>query len=154
MATNNLLQHLPMLGNATPFTDLNESNRRQVETFIASEAIAVNQAVCFDMAKADDAEKVVFVKVANTTAATACCIGVAREAAAIGTRVDVVISGITEFIASGAVTAGDSLSVSTTGAETGRLRTYTAAYTQPIVAYAVDTTGAGNVGTAVFYKRF
>jgi len=152
MATNTLLQRLPTPGES--FTDLNESNRRQVETFIASEAILANQAVCFDMAKANDAEKVVFVKVANTTAATACCIGIAREAAAIGARVEVVISGITEFISSGGATAGDSLSVSTTGAETGRLRTYVATYLQPIVAYAVDTVGAGNTGTAIFYKRF
>jgi hypothetical protein len=152
MATNTLLQRLPTPGEA--FTDLNESNRRQIETFIAGEAIAINQAVCFDMSKANDAEKVVFVKVANTTAATSCCIGIAREAAAANARVDVIIGGITEFVASGSVTAGDSLSVSTAGAETGRLRTYTASYTQPIVAYAVDSATTGQTRTAVFYKRF
>lgn len=150
MATNNLLQRLPMVDDIA-FTELDESNRRQVETFIASEAIPANSAVCFDMAKSNAAEKVLYVKKATNAPALSCCIGTAVAATASGARVEVVISGIAQFIANGGITAGDSLAVSTVA---GSLRTYVASYTQPIVGYAVADVADTNTGYAVIYKRF
>ena len=98
MATNDLLQHLPMLGNATPFTDVSESNRRQVETFLSTGNIAIGDWVQLDNNKTGP-ERVIYVASSGNQAnGNSLVCGVALDAATTGieSRVRVVVAGYVE----------------------------------------------------------
>jgi len=147
MATNDLLQRLPTVGET--FTTLNDSNRRQIETFIAADAINQYDAVSFDLANATDAMKVTLVRRGMITADANCCIGIAQKTVAAGERVDVVTCGITEANVEAATVAGDRLYMNTVG----QLAVYAAAITLPIVAHACEADTA-NIATVIFLKQF
>jgi hypothetical protein len=94
MATSTLLQRLPAKGGLT-FTDVAESHRRQVETFLAADTdIEAGDWVMFDVSKTGP-EAVIFVDRAAIVAnGNALVVGVALEASsAIGQRIKVVVSG-------------------------------------------------------------
>jgi len=105
MATSTLIQFLAE-GSAG-----DTSNRRQVETFLASGTIAAGDWVQFDSAKSG-ADALLFVKEAATvgTKGNAAAFGVALEGAAAGEQVRAVVAG---FVASasvaGATVAGSAL---------------------------------------------
>ena len=80
MATNTLLQSLNDSANQAT---IDSSNRRQVETYLASAAIAAGDAVCFDASKTNASDKALYVLKASTNAQTSkCFVGIALEAAA------------------------------------------------------------------------
>ena len=70
MATNTLLQSL---NDSTNQATAGSSNRRQVETFIASAAIDQGDAVSLDASKTDDSDKALYVLKVDTDAATSKC---------------------------------------------------------------------------------
>lgn len=102
MATQNLIQYLEteqysaLPGVANVAVGISAMNRRQVETFIASEAIAANDLVSLDLSKTNDGDKGIFiVKADSGTATDSCAVGFAlNEATAAGEKVDVTIAGI------------------------------------------------------------
>ena len=144
MATNTLIQSL----NPGAYNDV--SNRRQQETFLATEAIAVGQAVAFDFAKTDDADKMLYVRKASTNADERHFVGIALSAASAGEKVNVVISGIvTGTVAAG--TAADTC-VSIGGTE-GELVTYVNTSVNPIVARTVGAE-AGGKALMVVIRQF
>jgi hypothetical protein len=99
MATNTTLQYLESTGEdafgASASLGANVSNRRQVETFIASAAIAAGDAVAFDLSQTDDNLRSLRVLKADTGATTSkCFVGIAlNPAAAEGDRVNVCLAG-------------------------------------------------------------
>tara|TARA_R110000824_G_scaffold62094_5_gene164655 strand:- start:19602 stop:20072 length:471 start_codon:yes stop_codon:yes gene_type:complete len=103
MATNNLLQRLPMKDDVT-FTDVAESNRRQVETFISNNAIAAGNWVQFDNSKTGP-NQVIYVGDAGTAAnGNGLVVGVALHATtAADQRLEVCVGG---YCASAAVATG------------------------------------------------
>ena len=118
MATSTLLQYLePTDGDGVALVG-DPSNRRQVERFIATTAVAEGDAVSFDTSKTADSQKTLYVVPADTGAATSkCFVGVALEAAAAGEELNVVISGlaIANVAAGNAASAGVTLMISTGG---------------------------------------
>jgi len=143
MATNTLIQSLNA-GSAFP------SNRRQVETFLAGEALTAGDAVAFDFSQTEDADKVLFVKAAGTAADIRHFVGVALEDAAAGGKVNCVISGpVTCNVAAG--TAADAgLGI---GGTPGELLTYVNASVNPIVARTVGAE-AGGSALVVVIRQF
>lgn len=105
MATSTLIQFLAE-GEAG-----DTSNRRQLETFLASGTIAKGDWVQFDDSKSD-ADRVLFVKEAATVATkgNAAAFGVAIDDAAADEQVRVVVSGyVSEASVAGATVAGSAL---------------------------------------------
>ena len=147
MATNNLLQRLPTPGET--FTNVAESHRRTVETFIASNPIAVGQFVAFDTSKTEPAEMMIYVNPADSDSNnTYICAGVALHAAAAGGRVEVVTSGIAEArVASGL--GANSLQV---GGTAGEAIAYDPAGAGKMIARSIDT-GAGATPVTVFVYK-
>lgn len=118
MATSTLIQ---FLGDAV--TDPSgiagdTSNRRQVETFLASAAITAGQWVSFDYDKTD-ADRCLYVKVTDTSGGAVAIgvpsIGVALSTVAAGAQIRVVVAGYVEgaSVATGA-TKGLALALDTT----------------------------------------
>ena len=100
MATSTLIQSLNS-GDAFP------SNRRQTETFLTSATVAVGDLVCLDLAQTSNADKMLFVKPANSgAAATGLAVGVALKVYDNGDKVDVVISGFAVCKVAALTTAG------------------------------------------------
>ena len=117
MATSTLLQYMqPTDGDGVAIVG-DPSNRRQVERFIATTAVAEGDAVSFDTSKTADSQKTLYVVPADTGAPTSkCFVGVALEAAAAGEELNVVIAGLAiANLASGGATAGVTLMISTSG---------------------------------------
>lgn len=153
MATSTLLQLLDSTyGDGTTKIGLTASNRRQVETFIASEAIAANDLVCLDFSKAGDGDKGLYIKKADgASGATVAAIGFAISAAAAGADCRVTVAGIHESAnVAGATVEGSRLMV---GGTAGQAAIYTAADTVPIIAYACEADTA-NVATVFVIKQF
>tara|TARA_R100000963_G_C4640767_1_gene104421 strand:+ start:458 stop:907 length:450 start_codon:yes stop_codon:yes gene_type:complete len=148
MATNTLLQSLNDSANQATS---GSSNRRQVETFLASAAIAANDLVCLDITKTADSDKALFIKKADTTTgATIVAIGFALNAAAdAGDEVRVTIAGVHESAATSASAVGMRLMASSTA---GRAIDYTGTATVPPIAYAVEVHTA-NVATVIVIKQ-
>ena len=149
MATSTLLQSLDLDANQMGVT---ASNRRQVESFIAGEAIAANDLVCLDFSQSQDADKVVVIKKADSTAAeTVAAIGFALNAAAANEVCRVTIAGIhVSANVDGTTAKGDRLKVSATA---GRAGVYANTDTVPIIGYAVEDDTA-NVATVFVIKQF
>ena len=147
MATNTLLQSLNDSDNQAT---TGSSNRRQVETFIASAAIAANDLVCLDITKTADSDKALFIKKADTTTgATIVAIGFALNAADVNDEVRVTIAGVHESAATSASAVGMRLMASSTA---GRAIDYTGSSTVPPIAYAVEVHTA-NVATVIVIKQ-
>jgi len=165
MATNTLLQYLEgtgedAFGNSVSLGS-KLSNRRQIETFIADEAIVSGDAVSFDMSETADGDKVLkVVKADSGTATDTCCIGIAITAAgAAGDKIDVCLAGPCEANVAATTVAGSLLQISATA---GRLDPRTVAVNEggaatfnlfPIVAIATEA-DTGNVATVIVYKQF
>ncbi len=83
MATSTLLQYLQADDGSGTALGVSPSNRRQVERYVASAAIAKNDLVAFDFAKSTDGEIALTVRKADSgSAASICAVGFALEAAA------------------------------------------------------------------------
>ena len=152
MATNTLLQSLNDSNNQAT---AGSSNRRQVETFLASAAIAQGDAVSLDASKTDDSDKALYVLKVDTDAATSkCFVGVALEsAAAAGDSVRVCISGVcTANIKTGnAASAGVNLMI---GANGGELEDYNAGSVLQNVGISCAARAADGTATIIVFKQF
>ena len=154
MATSTLLQKLFASdeGASVGADSVLVSNRRQVETFIASEAISDGDFVCLDLAKSTDGEKLLYIKKLNSGAgATVLAIGVADEAIGSGEQGTVVIKGFKKDanVATGGNT-GDRICGSSTG---GRATQYANSQTQVIIGYQLEA-ASGNQADVVIVKQF
>ena len=150
MATNTLLQSLNDSANQAT---TGSSNRRQVETFIASSAIAANDLVALDIGTSNDSDKALYIVKANRSAAgTVVAIGFALDAAASpGELVRVTIAGIHESAnVNAAVGVGARFIASDT--VSGRAEEYTGAESVPVIGYACDAAVA-NVATVIVTKQ-
>lgn len=146
MATSTLLNYLEA-GSSNSV-----SNRRQVETFIASEAISANDFVALDFSKSSDADKALYVMKAGTTGGTTnMCVGVALEAAAAaGDTIEVVIKGVCEANVAGDTAQGEFLTITGTDGQAGKATDNTL---YPLVACAVEA-DTDNVATVIVIKQF
>ena len=154
MATSTLLQKIFAADESGVGEDsVLDSNRRQVETFICSEAIDDGDIVCLDISKSTDGEKMLYVKKANTGAgATTLTIGVADQSTGeAGDTVRVVIKGFKKDanVATGGNT-GDRIVGSSTG---GRATQYAASSTQAILGYQLEA-AAANKADVYIIKQF
>lgn len=159
MSTQNIIQYLETSqynalpsGGTTP-VGVGAMNRRQVETFIAAEAIAANDLVSLDLSKTGDGDKGIYIVKADTgTATDKCAIGFALNGAtAAGETVDVTVAGIHESAnVDGATAAGDTLCV---GSTAGRASIYANTDVVPIIAISAEADTA-NVATVFVIKQF
>lgn len=168
MATSTLIQKLDgtafessktVPGSYTAVSTPDVSNRRQVETFIASGAIAEAELLSFDLSKSLDSDKVLFVVPADLSGATTLgVVGVALNSAVDGGKVECLLCGITLVNADAGIAAGDALSVSATGAGTtaGFVVKRAAGDLYTCVGVALEATGASKAGQvkALIYKVF
>jgi hypothetical protein len=167
MATSTLIQRLDSTALTTSTTvpggyDVvatpNVSNRRQVETFIASVDISKAKLLSFDLTKSDD-QKTLFVVPADLSgAATLGVVGVAISDAKAGEKVECLLCGVTYVAADAGIADGDALSVSATGAGTtaGFVAKRAAGDLYTCVGVALEATGATKAGQvkALIYKVF
>lgn len=159
MATQNIIQYLETTqyyadqrDGSTVAVGPAAMNRRQVETYIASEAIAVGEAVSLDLSKTAEGDIMIHVVVGdNATATAGAFAGFALTAAAEGETLDVCIAGVCEGLLAAGVAVGDRLRLDTAGA----VDAYANSDVFPIVAYAVDANGGGSAanGTVVVIKQ-
>ena len=154
MATNTLLQSLNDSANQAT---IDSSNRRQVETYLASAAIAAGDAVCFDASKTNASDKALYVLKASTNAATSkCFVGIAIEAAAAaGDRIKVCISGIciANITAANAASAGVNLMISSHPAA-GELADYSAGSVLQNVGISCEARDGDGQATVMIFKQF
>lgn len=161
MATSTLIQYLETAGQSAGQLDTTglpsaavgtaAMDRRQVETFFAVGAIAAGAFVSLDAAQAEDGNKAVFVKPADSGDATAsCCVGVALAAAADGAKVEVCIRGVCEANVAGASAQGDVLTHSATAGQAATI----AAATDPQVAVALEASAAPALTTVYVRGAF
>ena len=142
MATNTLIQKLFAVDEiGVGESDNGVSNRRQIETYRATAAIAAGDAVAFDLTQTSNGLRAMCIKPANTgTTGSEIAIGVAESAIAVDAFGDVVLKGIVEE----AKTKGDVVNIAVgdvlaaTGAD-GKLH-----------AYAVDEGGAATFNLASY----
>jgi len=151
MATNTLLQYLQSDDGDGVALGITSSNRRQVERFIASHAIAENDLVALDFSKTADGDKVLYIRKALDSEISQVAIGFALNAAtAEGDEVNVTIAGIHESAnVNGSTAAGDRLIISSVA---GQAKVIANTDTSPIVAVAVEA-DTGNVATVVVLKQ-
>ena len=158
MATQNIIQYLEtsqynaLPSGGTVAVGIEAMNRRQIETFIASEAIAVGDALSLDLAQTNNGDKAIFVMKADTgTNAKRCGIGVAiSAAAAAGDTVDVCIGGMAEAKVKAGTAVGDRLSIYST---VGILEPYQNTFEDPILAVA-GAPEAGGTAIVFAIKQF
>ena len=137
MATSTLLQTLDADANQMGVT---ASNRRQVETFIANATIAAGDLLSLDLAQAANADKALYVKVADTGSDdTRCAVGVALHAATAGDPISAVIAGLVEAKVKAGTARGTRMAIYSTA---GILEPYQASFEDPIFA----VTGAAESG--------
>ena len=153
MATNDLIQRLPMVGG--PALDVaGESHRRKVETFIAGAGITAGDVVMWDTGKTGAERAYTVIPTTNVATGQALACGVALNTAAANARVDVVVSGYVALANAGTVAgAGAKLGAIGVG-EVSTLPAQTAG--QPaIVAFGVSL-GAkvGNFCPMIVYPQF
>ena len=159
MATQNIIQYLEtsqynaLPAGGTIAVGIEAMNRRQIETFIASEAIAVGDALSLDLAQTNNGDKAIFVMKADTGVnAKRCGIGIAiGAAAAAGDTVDVCIGGMAEAKVKAGTAVGDRLSIFNTTA--GVLEPYQAGFEDPILAVA-GANEAGGTAIVFVIKQF
>ena len=136
-----------------------DSNRNQVEIFVASEAIAAGALVSLDLAKANNGLRLLSVKEADGT--DACPVGVAVTAALSGAKVEVVIKGIVEEAKTKGdvvnIAVGDALIVNTGGKLHAQAVNEGGAATfnlKPTVAVALEATTADGTSRVYVMKNF
>lgn len=154
MATNTLIQKLYASDESGVGEDsVKVSNRQELETFIASEAIADGDLVCLDISKTSDGDKMSYIKKLKTDAGvTAVAIGIADQAATeAGALVRVVIKG---FKAAANVATGAAIGERIVGTATaGRGDVLANSSTLPPLAYVV-TTASANAADVIVIKQF
>ena len=167
MATSTLIQKLDSTalessktvpGSYSTVATPNVSNRRQVETFIASGAIAEAELLSFDLSKADDLKTLFVVPADLSGANTLGVVGVALNSAVDGGKVECLLCGVTFVNADAGIAAGDALSVSATGAgvTAGFVMKRAAGDLYTCVGVALEATAATKAGQvkALIYKVF
>jgi len=138
MATSNLVQSL------NPGTSF-PSNRRRIETFLASSTIAVGDLVALDLSKTNSADQMLYIVPANSGASnTGLAVGVALKI--YGDKVDVVIAGYASCKVGGATAAGANIDASTAAG-------IATTVTHEGIAYAI-TGHAGGVANVFVKSRF
>ena len=154
MASSTYIQKLfanDELGGSLGEDSVQDSNRNQVEIFLAGEAISAGAAVSLDLSQATNGEKLFVIKEADST--DACPIGVAVNAIASGDKGEVVIKGIVEeALTKGDVAniaVGDALSANTAD---GKLEKAAAAELH--VAVALEATTADGTSRVYVVKNF
>ena len=153
MATNTLLQYLQSTDGDGVALGVTPSNRRQVERFIASAAIAAGDVVCLDISKTADGDKSLFVTKANTGAgATTLTIGIALDAAtAANDEINVVVRG---FVKDANVATGGAIGDRIVGSNTaGRATQYSASSSQAILGYQLEA-ASGNEADVWIIKQY
>mgnify|MGYP003131873259 CR=1 FL=1 len=154
MATNTLIQKLFASDESGVGEDsIKVSNRQELETFFASEAIADGDLVCLDISKTSDGDKMSYVKKLKTDAGlTAVAIGIADQAAIeAGDQIRVVIKG---FKANANVATGAAVGERIVGTATaGRGDVLANSSTLPALAYVI-TEAAANVADVMVIKQF
>ena len=167
MATSTLIQRLDSSALTTSTTipggyqtvsTPNVSNRRQVETFIASGAITEAELLSFDLSKADDLKTLFVVPADLSDGARLGVVGVALNSAVDGGKVECLLCGVTYVNADAGIAAGDALSVSATGSGTsaGFVMKRAAGDLYTCVGVALEATAATKAGQvkALIYKVF
>ena len=167
MATSTLIQKLDSTalkssttvpGSYETVSTPNVSNRRQVETFIASGAIAEAELLSFDLSKADDLKTLYVVPADLSDGTKLGVVGVALNSAVDGGKVECLLCGVTYVNADAGIAAGDALSVSATGSGTsaGFVVKRAAADLYTCVGVALENTAATKAGQvkALIYKYF
>jgi len=104
------------LGSSVGEDSTQDSNRNQVEIFLAGENISAGALVSLDLSQATNGEKLFVIKEADGT--DACPIGVAAVAISNGAKGEVVLKGIVEEAkvnGTVAVAVGDVLTLSSAG---------------------------------------
>ena len=153
MATNTLIQKLFGKDETGVGEDgVTQSNRREVEQFIASEGITDGDLVCLDISKSTAGERMYHVKKLKTdVGATAVAIGVADQDADADARINVVIKGYKSGanIATGAAIGERFVGTATAGR--GDVLANTS--TLPALGYVV-TTASANAADVVIIKQF
>jgi len=115
MASATYLQSLDSTYEDGTSRGVTASNRRQIETYLAAETLAIGDVVTFDYANADDGKKTLYVKKASKAAAKRNAIGVVLEAAnsagsfTVNEPIRVVIGGIVSAQVEGKDANGDSI---------------------------------------------
>ena len=162
MATSNLLQKLDP---AADGVGSSTSNRRQVETFIAKETLAIGDWVAFDYAATSDGDVTLGVyKADSNSSPVRTPVGVVLRSVApggtltAGSAVEVVISGVVKaFVSDNAgagLAIGTLLQISTTA---GLVDLASAASAQPVCGILAETVpaAAGNTQKrVVVIKQF
>jgi hypothetical protein len=155
MATNTILQYLDSTASDGSSYGVSASNRRQIQKFIAAEAITANDLVSLDLSQSADGDKGLFIVKADVgTGTDSCAIGFALDSAtAAGEEVRVTIAGIHENANVAAATAaGSPLCV---GSTAGRAAVYTASVLYPVIAIAAeDDSAVTNQATVCVLKQF
>lgn len=151
MATNNLLQRMDPAALTTGSSN-DTSNRRQMERFIASEAIAVGDVVAFDTGKTGPDRVLYVTKAENITNGNGLAVGAAATAAAADEELNVVISGYAQVKSHGALLIKNMLTAGGTSAGTvdGRV----AADIAPAFGIALEAIGAAGLVRAWIYKQY
>lgn len=157
MATNTILQSLNPVEDGSGVTS---SFRRQIESFIAAEAIVANDLVAVDLSQTEDGDKALYVVQADTgTATDTLAVGFALTDAASGEVVDVTVAGIhVSANVDGATAAGSRLIV---GSTAGRASVAAdideggsaTVEQRPIIAIAAEA-DTSNVATVFVLKQF
>ncbi len=154
MASATYLQSLDSVYEDGTSRGVTPSNRRQVETFIASGAIEANSLVTLDFTSAgySDGDKALYIRKALDTEISQVAIGFALNAAtAAGDKVEVTIAGIHKNAnVVGTTAAGDRLIISGVA---GQAKVVTAGDTVPIIAVATED-DTGNIATVFVIKQF
>jgi hypothetical protein len=150
MATNTILQSL---NTSAEGAGTGSSARRQIETYIASGAIAAGDLVAFDVTKTDDSDKCLHIVKANSTAnETVVAVGFALDAAlAAGDPVQVTVAGLHESANVHVDTVTGARLIASSVA--GRAALYTGAESIPVIAYAIEADTANYAGVIVI-KQF
>jgi hypothetical protein len=167
MASATYLQSLDATYEDGTSRGVTPSNRRQIETFIASDAkatpIAIGDVVCFKFAHGNDPGTATLH--AAKAPAGKHCMGVALSAADEDNQeIEVCISGVCEAAVSGTKTgggnqviaSGDYISLSSVPADAGKYYFYTAGTDACPDAILIDGVGGGASGvvTVIVLKKF
>ena len=159
MASATYLQSLDTVYEDGTSRGVTPSNRRQVETFIATEAIAIGEVVAFKFTNGSDPGLATLQ--IKKAAADSHSFGVALQAAAAsGDQIEVCIGGICEAKVKGAknsgaqaISSGDFLAL---GDVAGTYYQYGAGTDASVDAIAIDDVGSGATATVsvIVIKKF
>ena len=153
MATSTLIQKIFASDESGVGEDsIKVSNRQELETFVASEAIVDGDIVCLDISKTSNGDKMSYVKKGKTDAGlTAVCIGIADQSVEAGELIRVVIKG---FKASANIATGAAVGERFVGTSTaGRGDVLANSSTLPALGYVV-TTASANAADVIVLKQF